>query len=204
MKRCTKCGDLTDKFSPNRKRGDGLRSACKQCENKQTKEYHRTKNGLISKIYADQRSNSKHRGHTLPTYTLQELRDWCFSQKIFHELYDSWKESGYKNELIPSCDRTDDSKGYALSRLQLMTWSDNKSKSFADMRSGKLIHGYKPQKSVQQRTLSGKLVKEYVSAHEAQRLTGIHQSNISSVCLGKKSQARGFLWNFTDKNKLLK
>lgn len=200
MKKCTKCGEVSDNFSPNKKRSDGLQSWCRKCKVQHTIEYNRTKEGFIISLYQHQRYSSRKRGHEQPTFTVAELREWCFSQEKFHELYYKWKESGYKREFAPSCDRTDNSKGYSLDRLQLMTWKENRSNGHADMRAGKIIHGVHPQKSVEQRTLEGTLVKTYVSSCAAERETGIFQANISRVCRGGRNHAGGFKWNFVNEH----
>jgi hypothetical protein len=132
----------------------------------------------------------------MPDYTLGELREWCLNQKIFHELYALWKQNSYDRSLAPSCDRTDNSKGYSLERLRLMTWEENRANGHSDMRSGKITHGVHPQKAVYQRTFDGHLVNTYVSAADAQRITGIEQGNISLVCRGKRNHAGGYKWNF--------
>lgn len=51
-------------------------------------------------------------------------------------------------------------------------------------------------KSVGQYTRDGKLIKVWQSAHEAQRLLGYDQSNISAVALGKRKTAYGFVWKY--------
>lgn len=156
MKRCTKCGEISNDFIPEKRWKSGLSSQCRNCYYCYSKSYQRSKKGLVAKMFSAQRANSKKRGHQLPTYNLEELRDWCFSQKIFHELYDSWKESSYEKALIPSCDRTDDYKGYSLSRLQLMTWGQNDRKAKDDRKSGKLTCGHLPKKPVEQCALGSK------------------------------------------------
>jgi hypothetical protein len=195
MKKCTKCGELSDNFSQDKRRKDKLYSWCKSCETKKVKVYQQTKDGLITKIYSHQRQSSKSRGHELPTYTLKELRDWCFNQKVFHELYDSWKESDFPKELRPSCDRMDDTSGYSLDRFRLTTWEDNHSKATNDMKIGVLISGI-PHKSVEQRTFDGVLIESYISTQEASRVSGVYQSGISRACSGKRNSAGGFIWNF--------
>ncbi len=199
MKKCTKCGEVTDNFSPSKKRSDGLQSWCRKCKVQHTIAYNRTKEGFIISIHQHQRYSSRKRGHEQPAFSVEELREWCFSQEKFHELYDKWKESGYKKELAPSCDRTDNSMGYSLDRLQLTTWEENRSNGYSAMRDGKITHGVHPQRPVEQRTQDGVLIKTYVSASDAQRETGIFQANISRVCRGGRNHAGGFKWNFVQK-----
>lgn len=51
-------------------------------------------------------------------------------------------------------------------------------------------------KQVQQYTLDGTLVKEWVCMREAQRLTGVR--NIYSVCNGERKSAGGFFWKYKE------
>lgn len=194
-KKCKQCGEYKSNFSPDKRRDDGLYSYCRDCVNKTTQLYQHTKDGLITKIYSHQRQSSRKRKHKLPSYSLQELRNWCFSQEVFHKLYNDWENSGYNKKLRPSCDRIDNSKNYSLDQLCLMTWQDNHLKASIDMKSGRLISG-NPYKSVEQRNLNGQIIGIYISTQEASRLTGVYQSGISRVCLGQRNQAGGFLWNF--------
>lgn len=52
------------------------------------------------------------------------------------------------------------------------------------------------EKPIIQYTLDGKIINEYNSAVEAQKITKIPQSNISSCCLNKRKTAGGFIWKF--------
>ena len=52
----------------------------------------------------------------------------------------------------------------------------------------------RPKKAVLQFDLNGNFIKEYPSQIEAERQTGIPNTNISYCCNGKYSQAGGFIW----------
>lgn len=54
---------------------------------------------------------------------------------------------------------------------------------------------------VLQMTPDGKVVKEYKSAAEAMRQTGIPTANISHVCHGRRKFAGGYIWKFKTKTK---
>lgn len=54
----------------------------------------------------------------------------------------------------------------------------------------------KVSKPVEQYTLDGVFVKEYPSAKEAQRQTGISNSNIIQCCQSKRKYAGGFIWKY--------
>jgi len=159
--------------------------------------YQKTKKGIVTVIYNSQKQSSKRRGHPMPSYTLKELRQWMYSQKEFHELYDQWKASGYDRWLKPSCDRLDDYKPYTLDNLRVVTWKDNNRRSHRDMKNGV---NNKQSKTVLQFTLNGEFVAEYYSMHNAERLTGILEGGISNVCRGVRKTAGGFIWKFKENN----
>lgn len=52
-------------------------------------------------------------------------------------------------------------------------------------------------KPVRQYTLDGVFVKEWPSAMEPERELGYNNSNIGQCCLGKRVQANGFLWRYS-------
>lgn len=55
-------------------------------------------------------------------------------------------------------------------------------------------------KTVLQLTLDGKLVREWPSAHEAQRQGGFHQGYISACCRGEYGHKthKGFIWKYKE------
>ena len=163
---------------------------------KRSSEYKNSKIGVVSVIYSSQKQHSKHRGHPMPSYTKKELKDWLYSQKKFHELYDVWKANGYEKDLKPSCDRLDDYKPYTLDNLQITTWRGNYKKVHRDKIDGV---NNKQSKAVLQFTLDGNFIAEYHSMNEAERQTGISHGNISSVCTGLRNKAGGFVWKYKQK-----
>lgn len=198
---CPRC-NLTKPLNEFCKRKDkgskiGVISHCKSCRIKAGKEYRHTKSGLICRIYNGQKKVSKRRGHDLPTYTLQELRNWCFNQEIFHELFEAWEESGFRITLTPSCDRMNDYEGYSLDRLQLMTWSKNCKKGNTDRRNG--INNKVSKSVIGKNKITGDEV-EFYSGREASRETGIFQSSISACCTGKTKSAGGYYWKFKEED----
>ena len=189
VKKCRTCGEvkpLTD-FRENR-------NDCRVCESEKSKARQKTKKGLVTKIYNQQKSSSKKRGHPMPTYSNKELREWMYSQSIFHELYDRWKSSDYNQMLTPSCDRLDDYKPYTLSNLQIVTWHDNKHRHYEDVKNG-INNKYNV--AVLQFDLNGTFVAEYYSIAEAKRQTGIN--HIWDVCSGIRKVAGGYTWKYKNK-----
>ncbi len=106
--------------------------------NRQQK-YQKSKKGLCSKIYQNQRLNCRRRGKANPTYTMQELREWMFSQKKFHILFDNWKRLDYQKDYSPSVDRIEDDISYTMANIQLMTWAENNKKGYDSRRGKKCI-----------------------------------------------------------------
>lgn len=194
-KKCTKCGAIkpVNEFPPSKRNKIGLRSNCRNCAGEKHKEYRHTKKGLITKIYSCQKLHSERRGHNPPDYTKQELKEWCFSQKLFHELYDNWKANGFQKNDVPSCDRTDDYQGYSLDRLQLMTWKENRDKGHRDIENGV---NNKHSKAVVGVNIKTGEVLEFYSTREAARKTGINQGCLSQCCVGnpRYKQVGGYVW----------
>lgn len=209
--KCTKCGALKSRslFYKDRKSASGYKSCCKTCHYQYVDSYKKTKEGLVFMIYSTQKTNSKKRGHPPPQYSKIELLNWCLEQGVFHELFESWIASAYDSWLIPSVDRVNDDRGYFFGNIQLMTWRHNSNKS----KEGTLRE--LSSKRVKQYSLEMVFIKEYDSAHQASRDTGVSRQGISKVCAGKVIKvgsdsdgnavfskprtAGGYIWKFTEK-----
>lgn len=150
------------------------------------KERDRTKRGLVSRIYSNQRATSRERGHQPPTYTNKELRAWLFSQPLFHLLYDNWKRLDYQSGYKPSVDRRDPKLGYTMSNIQLMTWDENNKKGRSERQTVK----------VYQFNLEGGYLKMFKKMKEAAISVGGNSSCIQAVCCGKRPRAYGFIWSY--------
>ena len=59
----------------------------------------------------------------------------------------------------------------------------------------------KRSKPIRQLTLSGMLIKEYPSMHEAKRQTGFAEGNIYKAIHGVYSQAYGYKWEYLDEGR---
>ena len=161
-------------------------------------DWYRSKKGVISTIYSAQKKTSKRRTMDAPSYTKKELTEWLNSQHLFHELFDSWKASGYNKWMKPSIDRKSDYLPYTLSNIQLMTWRQNQDKAYEQERSGvvrKLGHT-----KVRQLSMDGQFMAEYESYMEAKRTTGIDDCSIALCAKGLKNKkhAGGFLWEIIE------
>jgi len=156
--------------------------------------WYRTKIGLSYRIYSHQKENSKRRGHNAPSYSLDEFREWLFSQNNFEYLYNNWKNCNYEKMLSPSVDRIDDYKGYSIDNISLTTWYENKKRGHQDSKNG--INN-KNNKSVYMIDFNFNKKKYFHSVMEASRRTGIDRAHISSCCNGKRKSAGGYYWEFS-------
>jgi len=201
-KKCAKCEIIKDisMFAKSKKAKVGVTSYCKECFNKKNKEYRLSKKGVLTSLYCDQKSHSKTRGHPMPSYTKNELKDWLFSQSKFHHLHHLWRVSNYDKVLKPSIDRKDDYLPYSFSNIQLCTWGENKQKQSNDIRFGTSTSGSAKCKAVLQISKKGYVVAEYFSAREAKRQTLIGDSDITRVCRGGRKYAGGYMWKFKNKD----
>ena len=171
-------------------------NSCKECDEIATLHRIRTKRGLISRIYTDQKQTCKRRNHSQPEYTLDELLNFVMSHKNFNSLYDNWVKSGYKTLLRPSIDRKDDYVTYTIDNIQLMTFKDNIDKCAIDRKSCK---NSKNCTGVIKLDLNGNEIKRYKSLRQASRdVCGNNTSdaNIHMACSGKLNTAYGYKWKF--------
>lgn len=149
----------------------------------------------IRDIYHNQLRTSKKRRHPAPAYSVDDLKQWCLAQPLYHSLHAAWVASGFQRSLAPSVDRKDDYQPYSLNNIQLMEAGENLQKSFEDTFNGVLT---KRSKGVIQRNLDGSFVAQYQSMNLAGRAVGaVNGAMISAVCKGKRQSAHGFLWELT-------
>ncbi len=193
MKMCSVCKVIKDNdhFHKRSDTIDGLRANCKDCRKLQQLDYQRTKGGVLTEIYKDQKKNSNARGHRPPEYTKLELKQWLFSQTVFHTMFNEWVLSNYLTELKPSIDRKNDDVHYCFNNIQLMTWKDNRAKSSIDRYSGV---DNRNNSAVTKCTLGGSTICEYYSMSKASRDTGITIQAISMAVSGVNKTAGGFTW----------
>ena len=154
---------------------------------KLNKEFH------IRDIYHNQLKTSSKRGYPPPAYYVDDLKQWCLSQSLYHALHAAWVASGFVRMLAPSVDRLDDYLPYSLTNIQLMTAGDNLQKSFIDTFNGVLT---KRSTGVIQKSLDGTELAKFPSMNLAGRAVGAaNGSRISAVCKGKRASAHGYLWS---------
>lgn len=187
---CKKTKHLED-FSPDKRCLDGKQGRCRICMTTSQKEYYKTKEGLLSKLYTRQSVSSRIRKHPKQSYSRQEFREWCLNQEIYHILYNVWVESEYNQEFLPSIDRKDDDIPYTLENIQITTWYKNREKLYFDKKEGK---NNKQNQKIGQYSINGILIKEFYSQRQAERETKVNQASIQRCCTGKNKTAGGFIW----------
>ena len=129
--------------------------------------WRKSKKGLVTKLYGRQCENSIKRGHNAPTYTRDELKEWLYSQKLFHLLYDNWSRLDFQSDYAPSVDRKEDSIGYTMNNIQLMTWKENYKKACSDRKSG--VNNCS-NKAVVQMDLDGNIIGEFHSTSSSRSI----------------------------------
>lgn len=197
LKRCSLCKKEknADLFPKDKKYSDGLNSWCYECYQKKASSYSKSKSGVVSKIYNHQKDSSKRRNHIPPAYSFNELRDWCYSQYIFHKLYDNWVLNNFDTNLKPSIDRLDDYLPYTFENIRIITWEQNNKKANKDRLNG--INN-KGSLAILQFTLEDVFIAEYHSSKDAERKTGINHRHILNVCKNKPKYitAGGYKWRY--------
>ena len=157
-----------------------------------SEKHFKSKRTLITRMYCDQRSNSKRRGHRYPDYSKSDLTEWLWGKQIFHQLFDEWENSGREKNLIPSCDRVDNSKGYSLENIRLTTWGDNNRRGYAEHPTG-----YANKRAIGVRgTFPDGTTKIYGSIGEAGRDTETNKGHISRCCKGNLKFAGNIKWEY--------
>lgn len=194
---CKYCDTTKDStmFSKDKNRKNGLSIYCKECKGKIKNSWSKTRYGVVSNIYNDQKNNSKRRGHSSPKYTKEELYEWMIKNN-FENFYIQWVNSGYKKDFRPSIDRLDDFKPYSLDNIRLTIWLENKRKKYNDFKNGTGTSGMSKCKKINQLSLDGKIIRTFVSARQASRELGINYKNISNACIGNLKTFKGYKWEF--------
>ena len=130
----------------------------------------------------------------MPNYTREELEGFIFSQPKFEILYSNWANSDFDKNLIPSIDRKDDYKPYTIDNIRLITWGENNKKGHSDRKNN---INRKVNKAVVQMSLDLTVIACFDSIMDAQRATGVGNSEISKCCRKVRYKtAGGFIWKY--------
>jgi hypothetical protein len=157
-------------------------------------EKRRTRLGLISTIYSEQKQSSKQRNHPAPGYSKDALIEFILEQPSFEGLYRKWVNSGYDTWKRPSIDRIDNKKPYVLNNIRLVTFKENNEKSHEDAREGAFVD----LRPVDKYDLKGNLLESYKSISDAARINKISTNTIFYGCNKKKYAAKEFMWKYSE------
>lgn len=83
-----------------------------------------------------------------------------------------------------------------VDNLEWVTQSENEKHAY---RNGLKVPKYNCEttsKRIEQYSLSGELIKTYLSSKEVERETGYFGSNVRTCCRGKQKTAYGYIWKF--------
>ena len=143
------------------------------------------KNGKIRKLKPANNGNGYldfgvYKGGKRVAHSLVHRFVWeCIKGKI---------EEGYEVDHLDF-----DRENNCIDNLLAIPASENRARQSEE---GKKKKAERLSKAVLQLDKQGNIIAEYPSTIEAERQTGIAQSNISSCCLGKYKQANGFIWQY--------
>lgn len=206
QKKCTKCKEVksVDDFSKDINKKDGLDIWCKKCKSDHKKEHHRTKEGLATQIFVHQRAKSKKRGHPLPSYSKEELKDWLFNHEDFPRLFSEWINSKFNKSHVPSIDRINDYLPYSFNNIKLTKWKNNEDRFHSDEKLG--INRKRLISVVGIHKETG-MIRTFYSIAQANRETGVTSSTIVNICKGRRNHNRLFnpyIWYYEEEYNKLK
>ena len=151
-----------------------------------------TEETVVTRIYSHMKQHSIKRGHRQPNFTREELREWLFNQPNFRKLYSKYVASDFNKLNAPSCNRLDDTKGYDLTRLELISWREHIQKSADDRKHGASIATCKEVISIDDKGT----IEHFHSIKSAARKLAISDSNISKVLRGQNKFCGGRQWHY--------
>ena len=155
--------------------------------------YKSSLNGFATTAISRQIASSTRRGHTKPTYSKDELIEWL-SDNNFNTISQSWIDSGFEKDMCPSIDRLDNSIGYNINNIELVTWLENKKRSYEYYRHHGT--GVIQSKPVEKYSLNNEYIETYYSLSEAARKVNGQKQAIKLVCGDFSRTAYNFKWKF--------
>jgi hypothetical protein len=196
MKECISCGKVLDKsnFSLKKSSKDGVQCKCKNCTKIYDLQRSRTRHGVVSQMYKDQKKSSKKRKQPMPAYSAEWLEGWLYGNG-FERLFRDWVASGYEMHKKPSVDRIDVMNSYTKNNIQLMTWGENKLKGHEEIKilNGKKINCYSYDKD--------KFICCFDSIQIASDTLSLDRSTVGMVANGKLKQTKGYVFTFNNADK---
>lgn len=200
-KNCDNPIKLLLEFTKDKNCKDGLRSWCKECNKNQQKEYYERNKGKIKEYCEENRREiSKRQKEHYKKFpwkrTLYNIKQRCENPNDdrYHRYggrgieclitEDELKELWFRDKAYlmdkPSIDREDNDGDYTFDNCRFIEMNINSSKDKG--------------KTVLQFDLDGKFIREWRSTMEVERKLKIF--SISTVALGKRKTAGGFIWRY--------
>ena len=159
-----------------------------------TKKYEKTLNGFVMRLYRNMKSRitgvQKQKAHLYLNKELLNKEDfytWIKSNQNFVELFEKYKESNFDRKLAPTVDRINPNIGYVLNNMQILTHSENSSRSSKDRKNIPII----------QYTLEGNELNRFKSLTEAIEKNNLPKNGQGNIyhCLKKRIKtAYGYIW----------
>lgn len=124
----------------------------------------------------------------------------AYNEKYQYKFYEAVRKYGLENfvfTIIELCDfeRLDEREQYWIK------YYDSYNNGYNSTEGGDTLWKeaiQKTQKIVLQYDLDGNFIKQFPSAHEAERQTGIQFTLICKVCRGEREQTGGYIWRYLD------
>ncbi len=96
------------------------------------KDYNRSPFGFLSRLYMNMKSRIKYsylksfkHYKGLDILPRNKFYKWAVKHPIYIKLYNEYKSNNYIKRLAPSVDRINPDKGYVLSNMEWVTYSEN-------------------------------------------------------------------------------
>ena len=173
----------------------GQQHYCKICTKEKVRLNGQTLNGLIRKIYRNQKHNAIRRGMSPPTYPFEWFNQYLLSSGKFLTYFREWTDAGCPRHLTPSVDRIDNNISYTTDNIQIMTWGENKNKEHQAVINGDNTKNCKGVVGVK---ISDGKVYKFHSMRNAEAETGVDFRNVSACCRGLRKSGMGFKFMYEE------
>lgn len=154
-----------------------------------TQAYRKTEKGVLTNLYSKMKERNRNKGFGDLTFSLKVLHETYLKDTAYVKLFKNWIDSGCNKNLKPSFDRINPKIGYTLENIKLLTWGENRKK--ADWEKSFIYTT-----PVVMYDINGNFIREFGSTKEANMITGIRQSGITSCCQGRYKHAGGYIFKY--------